>query len=836
MRPLALPAMERRGALAYQRSKIILTIDESLMRFHLTLARSCVIAAMLLLAACGSPEQREAEHLKNGKALYESGDLSKAAVEFRNALQINPTGVEAKYFIGLIFEKKGNLPAAIGAFQEVALQDPNKRDVQLKLGQYALMNGDAGEAGMRADKLIALDPNRPDGHTMKAASLLMMNKFPESETEAKAALSLNPNDADATIVLASQRARQGKFDEAGALVEQSLAANPKSVQLLGMKLKLLGDQGRSAEVEQVLRQLVELDPGNPGHVIDLARVMTAAGRLPEAQEEFRRAIAANKDSDLLLTVYAAFLETQVGPAQAIEETKALAEKYKDNARYSFLLARLYIKSNRLDEAESLLNQLLERFTRPSDKLDARVELARVTLLRGDKDGALTQLAEILKEDSKNQNALLVRAAIKLGDVKYDEAIADARAVLRDAPSSAPALAILAKAYLATNERELAIGALRNLVGVAPNNADARLQLAGLLVTRSPDEAVKQLDAVIALRPDDAELKAQKAQILIYSKRWDQGEVIGQELAADQKTVALGHQVLGEAALARQDFPTAITELQSAIDHGRSFSIVGPKLMEAYKRANQPVTAARTGTDEIVPGEQLLLDRIKKDSKDADALSLLAALREQNGHPQAAKDLLRQAIEAKPDVRGPYLNLARILKTEGNLKEAADTLELAAGRFPDDSVVMESVAISHELMQDYDAAKTAYENVLAKWPNDVVAANNLAMLIADVWPNDKALLDRARRLVEEFRNSNNPILTDTLGWVQVRLGNIDDATIILKRAASMDPENQQVQYHYAVALSLKGLDDLARQTMAKALAGDPAFRGIDDAKQLAAKLQ
>jgi hypothetical protein len=53
---------------------------------------------------------------------------------------------------------------------------------------------------------------------------------------------------------------------------------------------------------------------------------------------------------------------------------------------------------------------------------------------------------------------------------------------------------------------------------------------------------------------------------------------------------------------------------------------------------------------------------------------------------------------------------------------------------------------------------------------------------------------------------------------------------------MDIDNQEVQYHYAVALSLKGLNDLARQTMAKALAGEPTFRGVDDAKQLAAKLQ
>jgi tetratricopeptide (TPR) repeat protein len=796
----------------------------------------CAIAAMLLLAACDSPQEREAAYLKSGKELYESGELSKAAIEFRNALKINPTGVEAKYFTALIYEKKGNVPRAISTFQEVALQDPNNRDVQLKLGQYALMGGDAAEAGERADKLIALDSNKPDGHTMKAAALLMRNKLPEAETEANTALMLKPHDEDATIVLASQRARQKKFGEAEAIVEEALQANPKSVQLLGFKLKLLADQNRKTEVEQILRQLIELDPTNPGHVVLLASGLTAAGRLPEAREEFRRAIATNKNSQLLLAAYADFLEKQVGTDEAIDEAKQLAGQYKGNALYSFLLARLYIKANRLDEADALLKQLLEELERSSDKLDAQVELARITLMRGDQQGALDQLAAVLKADSKNQSALTLRAGIRLQDGKFDESIADARAILSDSPTSTAALAILAKAYTATNEEELAIGALRNLARVMPTNVEVQKQLAGLLIMRAPDEALKALDAAITLRPDDAELKAQKAQVLIYTKRWDQGEVIGQDLAANDSTAALGHQILGEAALARQDFPAAITELQTAIDRGRSFSVVGPKLMEAYRGSGELVTAARTGTGTPGPAEQLLLDRLAKDPKDADALALLSEQRENKGDLDAAKDLLRQAIEAKPGERNSYLNLARILKNEGKLKEAADTLQLASARFPEDSLVQESLAIGYELMQDYEAAKLAYENVLAKWPNDIIASNNLAMLIADLWPTDKALLDRARVLVEEFRHTNNPTLIDTLGWVQVRLGNIDDAAIILKKAVTLQPDNQQAQYHYAMAMSLKGLDDLARTAMVKALEGDPDFRGIEAAKQLAATLQ
>jgi Tfp pilus assembly protein PilF len=88
----------------------------------------CAIAAMLLLAACDSPEEREAAYLKSGKELYEGGELSKAAIEFRNALKINPTGVEAKYFTALIYEKKGNVPSAISSLRRYLKLAPKAPD------------------------------------------------------------------------------------------------------------------------------------------------------------------------------------------------------------------------------------------------------------------------------------------------------------------------------------------------------------------------------------------------------------------------------------------------------------------------------------------------------------------------------------------------------------------------------------------------------------------------------------------------------------------------------------------------------------------------------------
>jgi len=801
------------------------------MTFAAAFLRKLLLATLLLAAACGSPQEREAKHLESGKTLYDSGDLVKAILEFRNALQINPRGVEARYYVGMILERQGNLPAALAAFQEVSLQDPKHADAQRKLGQYALMAADPEKALLHADKLVALSPNDPSGHTMRAAALLMEGKLADVETEAKAALSLKPNDPDALIVLASQRARQKQFDEALALIGQGIAADQANTQLWSVKLKLLRDQGRIAEANDVLRQLMAIQPDNPRYVLELADHLRQDGKLDEAQEIFRQAIGKSTTPALLINAYADFLERNLGAQKAIEETSLLVKTAPKTATYDLMLARLNIKAGQLDAAEKILTPLIDRLANLSDKLDARAELARITQLRGDTDGAMTQLNAILKEDSGNRNSLILRASIYFSQARYDDTIADARSVLSEDPTSPIALSLLAQTYIATNERELAVTTLRSLVTVWPDNVEARLKLAGLLATKSPVEAVQHLDAAILLRPDQPELLVTKAQVLIYSMQGDKGELIGQSLTANPATAPAGHQILGEAAFVRKDYDTAVAEFKEALAMGRDFAVIGPKLTEAQAHAGEG-----NGTNGEEEARKLLTDRITKNPNDADALILLANLQQRAGESKGAEELLRRAIAAAPDNRTAYLNLSLVLKQRGDSAGTIAVLEQAAKTFPNDSLVAESISIAYEIAGDYDQARSSYEAVLAKWPGNIVASNNLAQLIADIWPTDKTQLDRARVLAEPFRNSNNATLVDTLGWVQLRLGNINDATILLEKASSMAPADQQVLYHYALALSQKKLNDKAKTVLAGALTGEPKFRGFDDAVKLSEDLK
>lgn len=795
------------------------------MRAFFRCAGALGVAALLLLGACDSPKDLEAKYVANGKALYESGDFAKAAIEFKNALQIQPASLESQFYLGLIAEKQDKFDAAAAAFQKVADADPKHFEANRKAGQYSLMGGSADGAKRYARQLIENAPDKPDGHTLMGAALLLQGKLPEAEKEARAALAIDPNNVDGLVVLAGRQARDGNLDAALATVEQGLASQPKNKDLLLVKLKILFDQKKTADVVAVLRQMHEIDPANPNYVIDLANQLSLTGQLTEAEAIFKQALEANNDSDTLIAAYASFLVQKRSLDEAIKQIKLLAEQTKLAPKYVLLLEQLYIQAKKLDEATALMQELEKNGVHANDRLRAQVELARLAALQGKPDAALEQVNAILTQDPENEPALLLRGGLQLNAKKYDAVIGDAKSVLHKDLNSVPALTLLSRAYEATGDNVLAIDALRNVTRIAPNDVETRLRLASLLAAKAPDDALQNLDVAIALRPDASELKVQKAEFLVRTGAPGKAEAIARTLIETPATAAAGHRIVAEAALARSDFASAIAELKLAEDGGEPFETIGPLLVATY---------VRSGKAELA--DKLLTDRIAKDAGDSRSMVMLAAVRAQAGKPDEAERLLRQAISAKPEATDSYVNLVQLLAREGKNDEVVKVTELAAQKFPNDRGMALVAAVAYDTQGDFQAAKSSYEKILAKWPDDMVAANNLAALIADVWPTDGPLLDRARQLTERFRGSDNPVLLDTLGWVLVRQGNYDDGAILLARATSLMPDNQQMQFHYGMALKGKGLTAKAQAAFSQALAGKPSYRGQDEASQVSSALK
>lgn len=779
-----------------------------------------------VLAGCDSPEERASDFTSRGKALYESGDEVKAALEFRNALKANPVAAEPAWYLAKIAEKAGDLQGAFGYYTAVADQDPRNADAQLAAGRLALLFGRTDDTVYRADKLITLTPEKADGYLLKAAAEIARNKPPAAETLLQKVLTLDADNVDAIGMLAEIRARRQDYEAALQLLNRGLTIAPQNVELLGAKLALAKLRHNDDEAVALLRRLHAARPKDPGYVDELAMALLATGREDEAKSTYEAAIRAGGANRAMTVRYAAFLEQNFGIQSALAGVAGLPDTAMPKAQKLQFLGQMAVKAGDLAAAERSFQELGAEGGDLANQSNAQTGLAQVALLRGDITKARASVEAVLAKDPGNEPGLLVRGAISSAEQQFDAAIADARTVLRTDPDSAPAFSLLARTYLAMGDRTMAAQSLRDLIRVDQSDAQARLDLAGLLANTAPGEAISLLDQAIALRPNAPELRAQKALYLLHLGERDKAEIIGGELASkDKDNAALGNQVLAEVAMARADFTTAIDRFQDAIKEGGSFTTLGPKLTQAY------VNLGRTADAEV-----MLKDRIHQHPDEAASYLLLASIRRHAGALDEADALLMQAIESRPSDPASYVAMSQSMMAQGYAADAARLMQIAADRFPESENVQAISAAAADSLGNFPAAQAGYEKVLAKWPENALAANNLAALIADVSATDSPQLTRARQLAERFRGSNNPQQLDTLGWVLLRQGEVQDATVVLAKAVDLAPHNQQILYHYAVSLSQKGLKDKARATVARAISDSPTYRGIEDARQLADSLQ
>src|SRR5579862_9657287 len=95
---------------------------------------SLLAFALALLVGCSSdPNVRKLKYLQSGEKYFSQGKLNEAIIEFRNALEIDPRFVTARYQLARVYLSSKNPQAAYRELQETVTLDPNNTDAQLEL-------------------------------------------------------------------------------------------------------------------------------------------------------------------------------------------------------------------------------------------------------------------------------------------------------------------------------------------------------------------------------------------------------------------------------------------------------------------------------------------------------------------------------------------------------------------------------------------------------------------------------------------------------------------------------------------------------------------------------
>jgi len=126
------------------------------------------------------------------------------------------------------------------------------------------------------------------------------------------------------------------------------------------------------------------------------------------------------------------------------------------------------------------------------------------------------------------------------------------------------------------------------------------------------------------------------------------------------------------------------------------------------------------------------------------------------------------------------------------------------------------------------AEAEYQKVLRLSPNHAMALNNLAYLYAE---ESRSLPQALRYATRAFMLApQDDSIRDTLGYVLLKNGRIDQGIRMLKKASESSPKNPSIWYHLALAYKANGDSSQAVENLQKALSlGE--FPESEDAKVL-----
>jgi len=783
-----------------------------------------VIALSLAMAACGGKEERKAMHMEKGRSYYAQANFDKARIEFKNVLQIDPRSADGYYMMGRVEQEQQNWSNAFADYRKAVELDPQQVDAKVLMGRLYVLSGAADEAQKIADDVLSSHPGHPGGLYLKAAVLARRGEFSEAVAEAQRAIEADRTLADAVSLLAGLYSRAGDDEKAQRVLEDGVRANPNSVELRGDFASVLLKRKAYPQAEQVFRDIVQIDPGKYVYRTNLAAFYNNTNQPEKAEKALRDAVDADPEDTQRYLVLVDFLAANKGPAAAETElTSAIAAKPKVYP-LRFSLARLYELTARLDPAERVYREIIASDKTGPYGLRARNSLARLKAATGNTVEADRLIAEVVKDNPKDSDALQLRAQMALARGDAKRAIADLRAILKDHPDSPEIVSQLAAAHTLNHEPQLARDVLDNAIVRYPNNAALRVALA-LFLVRGNDHggAGKELDAALQLDPKNVQALQLKADM----------QTAGRDLAGAEQTLAklklavpeqpLAYYRLGLLYQAQKKYDQALSEFETA--YAKS-----PGALDALT-AIVNVRLAQNKPDEVVAR---LSKAIEARPNDAAPYTLLAEVYRNNNTLTDAERMFQKAVEIGPRSTAAYWGLSNVHAARGDNVKAVAALRQGLAANPEDRSLTLALAETYQRTGEIDRSIAEYDKLLARNPRDDVAANNVAAILTDS-KADAASIARALQLAERFEDSTDPSALDTLGWVYFKAGRNDRALELLQRAADGAPQSAPIQYHLGMAYYKQGDATSAKAHLQRAVAANVSFGGLDEAREVLAKL-
>ncbi|MGC1105169.1 MAG: tetratricopeptide repeat protein [Candidatus Acidiferrales bacterium] len=718
-------------------------------------AASATVALSLLLISCaGNPQKARLKYLQKGEAYMKQSQYSSAAIEFRNALKVDPRYTEAYFQLAKadLALRDGN--GAFAALGQAITLDPSRSDIRIARAEMLSGGHYYNPATDDIKYVLKQDPNNAEAHRIFGSILVAQKQYDQALQEFSKAAALAPNQAESylDIALANMALRHPSDTELN--IKKAIQVDPQSVPAYLDLANFYRLQNNPDQAEQALQEGIKIVPSAIPLYLNLARAFESQGKASDA-ENVLNSLSAQlpKSTDAALGIGDFYLETRMNDRALAAYQRGLSNDPK-NITLQERIEDLYITTKQTDLAAKLDGELLKQS--PNDVL-ARINHGRVLMAQG----------------------------------KVSDAIDALQKVAADAANSPQAHYYLAMAYWQSNNLAQANDQLQQTLRVSPTLPIALTALANLNFGQGK-YSVAQLYAheLVQENPADPRAHLMLAQSLL---KLGQIKQAGDEFAAAQKLAPNDptiHANLASLYAAENKFPEAENELKSAMAEAPgSVSVVTDYINFLISQKQLPKANA------------LATQFLAQNPNEAGAHLLMGQIDMLDKNSSAALSETQKALQLSPKSAGAYIQMGQIYRDQGNNNAAVQAYEQGMTLTQPSAPLIAVIGNIYMAEGDLTKASSEFQKALSIDPNFVIAANNLAWIYAEQGQNLDVALGLAQKAKAE--QPEVPSFSDTLAWVMFRKGDYAGALPLLQYCVKKVPDSAQFHFHLGMVLVADG---------------------------------
>jgi tetratricopeptide (TPR) repeat protein len=218
-------------------------------------------------------------YLNLGLVREEQGRHGEAIANFQKALRLKPGLRGANLFMGIAEYRTNRLDAALTALRKETVLAPKDANAWMWVGIVALEKGDGGEATSALDKAAKLSPDNVDILYHRGRAHLFVSKDSYARM-----FSADPKSWRVRQILAEANADADRHVDAIAEYEAAIQLAPREPRLheeLGTEYRTIG---KMPEAEEAFRKELEVDPDNVVAQYKLGVLLTEKGNAAQGKQ------------------------------------------------------------------------------------------------------------------------------------------------------------------------------------------------------------------------------------------------------------------------------------------------------------------------------------------------------------------------------------------------------------------------------------------------------------------------------------------------------------------------------------------------------------------------